>query len=102
MGKKYSVFYGSKVYVFLLKIKLNDFIAEKYPGTEKSYSSFESKVTVQDPEKLLMQGFYMNNVLDHNGYQSDLIPTKGYILSVNHDAWGTGITYAGIFYCIFL
>jgi hypothetical protein len=32
-------------------------LLKKYPGTEKSYSSFESKVTVQDPEKLLMQGF---------------------------------------------
>jgi hypothetical protein len=44
------------------KIKLNDFIAEKYPGTEKSYSAFESKVTVQDKEPFDAR-IYMNNVL---------------------------------------
>jgi hypothetical protein len=31
----YTFFYGSKAYVLPFKIKLNDFIAEKYPGTEK-------------------------------------------------------------------
>ena len=42
---------------------------------------------------------YMNNILDHNGYrffQSGFDPDeKGTILSVNHDMWGTYITYAG-------
>ena len=103
--KEYSVFYGSKAYVLPFKIKLNDFIAEKYPGTEKSYSSFESKVTVQDPEETFDARIYMNNVLDHNGYrffQSGFDPDeKGTILSVNHDAWGTGITYAGYFLLYF-
>jgi hypothetical protein len=37
--------------VFTFKIKLNDFIAEKVSWYRKSYSSFESKVTVQDPEE---------------------------------------------------
>ncbi|MEO8534020.1 MAG: cytochrome C biogenesis protein, partial [Flavobacterium sp.] len=45
---EYSLFYGSKAYILPFKVKLNDFIATKYPGTEKSYSAFESKVTVQD------------------------------------------------------
>ena len=49
----YTFFYGSKAYVLPFKIKLNDFIAQKYPGTEKSYSSFESQVTVQDPGKTI-------------------------------------------------
>ena len=40
--------YGSLEYELPFKIKLNDFIAEKYPGTEKSYSSFMSKVSVLD------------------------------------------------------
>jgi hypothetical protein len=31
----YTFFYGSKAYVLPFKIKLNDFIASKYPGTEK-------------------------------------------------------------------
>jgi hypothetical protein len=40
-GLDYTFFYGSKAYTLPFKIKLNDFIAKKYPGTEKSYSSFE-------------------------------------------------------------
>ncbi len=100
----YSFFYGSKAYVLPFKIKLNDFIAQKYPGTEKSYSSFESKVTVQDKEPFDAR-IYMNHVLDHDGYrffQSGFDPDeKGTILSVNHDFWGTGLTYAGYFILYF-
>ncbi|RKS92576.1 cytochrome c-type biogenesis protein CcsB [Flavobacterium limicola] len=100
----YSFFYGSKAYVLPFKIKLNDFIAQKYPGTEKSYSSFESKVTVQDTEPFDAR-IYMNNVLDHKGYrffQSSFDPDeKGTVLSVNHDFWGTALTYAGYFMLYF-
>jgi len=100
----YTFFYGSKAYVLPFKIKLNDFIAQKYPGTEKSYSSFESKVTVQDKESFDAR-IYMNNVLDHDGYrffQSGFDPDeKGTILSVNHDFWGTAITYGGYFMLYF-
>ncbi|WP_417444044.1 cytochrome c biogenesis protein CcsA [Joostella sp.] len=81
-------------------ITLNDFIAEKYPGTEKGYSSFMSKVTVND-ERTFDYDIYMNHVLDHGGYrffQSGFDPDeKGTILSVNHDYWGTWITYLGYF-----
>ena len=42
--------YGSNEVELPFSIQLNDFIAEKYPGTENSYSSFMSKVTVQDKE----------------------------------------------------
>lgn len=97
----YTLFYGSKVYEVPFKIKLNDFIATKYPGTEKSYSSFESKVTVQDSTENFDADIYMNHVLDHKGYrffQSGFDPDeKGTILSVNHDFWGTSITYLGYF-----
>lgn len=100
----YSFFYGSKAYVLPFKIKLNDFIAQKYPGTEKSYSSFESKVTVEDTEPFDAR-IYMNNVLDHKGYrffQSSFDPDeKGTVLSVNHDFWGTALTYAGYFMLYF-
>ena len=100
----YSFFYGSKAYVLPFKIKLNDFIAQKYPGTEKSYSSFESKVTVQDKEPFDAR-IFMNNVLDHDGYrffQSGFDPDeKGTILSVNHDFWGTALTYIGYFMLYF-
>ena len=101
----YSFFYGSKAYILPFKIKLNDFIAQKYPGTEKSYSSFESQVTVQDSLKPFDYNIYMNHVLDHNGYrffQSGFDPDeKGTILSVNHDFWGTAITYSGYFMLFF-
>lgn len=101
----YSFFFGSKAYVLPFKVKLNDFIAQKYPGTEKSYSSFESKVTVQDPDETYDARIFMNNVLDHKGYrffQSSFDPDeKGTVLSVNHDFWGTAITYAGYFMLFF-
>ena len=39
--------YGSDEVEIPFSIRLNDFIAEKYPGTENSYSSFMSRVTVE-------------------------------------------------------
>ena len=33
----YTLTYGNKVYTLPFSIKLNDFIAQKYPGTEKSF-----------------------------------------------------------------
>ncbi|MCW2118362.1 cytochrome c biogenesis protein [Flavobacterium sp. 7A] len=102
--KEYSIFYGSKAYTLPFKIKLNDFIAKKYPGTEKSYSSFESLVTVEDT-KSFDAHIFMNNVLDYKGYrffQSSFDPDeKGTVLSVNHDYWGTNITYFGYFMLFF-
>ena len=47
----------------------------------------------------------MNNVLDYKGYrffQSSFDPDeKGTVLSVNHDFWGTSITYFGYFMLYF-
>ncbi|MEY4084876.1 MAG: hypothetical protein RL074_663 [Bacteroidota bacterium] len=100
-NKDYSFFYGSKAYVLPFKIQLNDFIAKKYPGTEKSYSAFESQVTVKDSLETFNAQIYMNHVLDYKGYrffQSSFDPDeKGTVLSVNHDFWGTNITYLGYF-----
>lgn len=96
---EFTLIYGSKVYTTPFQVKLNDFIAEKYPGTEKSYSSFESQVTIIDPDKSFDYRIYMNHVLDHKGYrffQASYDPDeKGTHLSVNHDFWGTWITYIG-------
>ncbi|MFD2943055.1 cytochrome c biogenesis protein CcsA [Flavobacterium notoginsengisoli] len=98
---EYSIFFGSKAYILPFKIKLNDFIAEKYPGTEKSYSSYKSKVTVQDSTETFNADIFMNHVLDYKGYrffQSSFDPDeKGTVLSVNHDFWGTNITYFGYY-----
>ena len=92
--------YGSSKVSLPFSIKLNDFIADKYPGTEKSYSSFKSKVTVED-DKSFEYDIFMNNILNHKGYkffQASFDPDeKGTVLSVNDDFWGTFITYAGYF-----
>ena len=99
-GLDFSLSYGSKIYELPFSIELNDFIAEKYPGTETGYASFMSRVTVHD-ERPFDYDIYMNHVLDHKGYrffQSSFDPDeKGTVLSVNHDAWGTWITYIGYF-----
>ncbi|MEX0314175.1 MAG: cytochrome c biogenesis protein ResB, partial [Allomuricauda sp.] len=99
-GLDFSLSYGSKVYELPFAIQLNDFIAEKYPGTQTGYASFMSKITVDD-ERSFDYDIYMNHVLDHKGYrffQSGFDPDeKGTILSVNHDFWGTWITYIGYF-----
>jgi len=104
LGKlEYTLIYGSKTYELPFAIKVNDFIANKYPGTESSYESFESKVTIEDKEegKNFDARIYMNNVLDYRGYRffqagfdQDELGTK---LSVNHDFYGTWITYIGYF-----
>lgn len=99
-GLDFTMAYGSKVYELPFSIKLNDFIAEKYPGTEAGYASFMSKVTLED-ERPYDYDIYMNHILDHKGYrffQSSFdIDEKGTVLSVNHDQWGTWITYLGYF-----
>ncbi|MBC3846681.1 cytochrome c biogenesis protein CcsA [Winogradskyella echinorum] len=99
-GLEIALQYGSRLEKLPFSVKLNDFIGEKYPGTENSYSSFESKVTILDKEEGDFDyRIYMNHVLDHRGYrffQASYHPDeKGTILSVNHDRWGTYITYAG-------
>ncbi len=102
-GLKVYAGYGSESIDLPFSITLNDFIAEKYPGTEKGYSSFKSKVTVIDEDNSHFDAeIYMNHVLDHHGYrffQSGFDPDEGgTILSVNHDWWGTWITYIGYFF----
>lgn len=103
----YDVFmrYGSKKIELPFSLKLHDFIAKKQPGTQDreqpSYQSFKSKVKVVDGSSSYDYDIYMNHVLDHGGYrffQSSFQPDeKGTILSVNHDKWGTWLTYIGYF-----
>ncbi len=99
-GLDFYLQYGSLPLELPFSIRLNDFIAEKYPGTEKSYASFMSKITVEESLPFDYD-IYMNHILDHKGYrffQASFDPDeKGTILSVNHDWWGTWITYIGYF-----
>ena len=98
-GLDFYLSYGSKLIDLPFSIKLNDFIANKYPGTEKSFSSFKSKVSVIDQSESFDYDIYMNNILDYKGFrffQASFDPDeKGTILSVNHDLIGTTVTYIG-------
>ncbi|MEN3322364.1 cytochrome c biogenesis protein CcsA [Mariniflexile soesokkakense] len=105
-GLEMAFKYGSKVMELPFAIKLNDFEAERYPGTENGYSAYSSQVTVVDEEEGSFDyKIFMNNILDHRGYrffQSSFDPDeKGTILSVNHDYWGSLITYIGYFLLYF-
>ncbi|WP_298761670.1 cytochrome c biogenesis protein CcsA [uncultured Psychroserpens sp.] len=99
-GLDVAVKYGSIVKELPFSIKLNDFIAERYPGTEDNFSAFASEVTVEKPnEEAYDYRIFMNNILDEGGYrffQASFYPDeKGTKLSVNHDQWGTWVTYFG-------
>lgn len=100
-GHKIYLAYGSKAMPLPFSIKLNEFIARRYPGTQNVYSSFESKITVEDTEESFDYDIYMNHVLDHKGFrffQASFFPDEsGTILSVSHDFWGTWVTYIGYF-----
>ena len=95
-----SISYGSKETTLPFQIKLNEFILEKYPGTN-SASSYASEVTLIDKRKneTFDYRIFMNNILDYDGFrffQSSFDKDeKGTYLSVNSDFWGTWISYLG-------
>ena len=105
-GLDFAFKYGSKVMELPFSVKLNDFEAERYPGTENRYSAYSSQVTVLDEEEGDFDyKIFMNHILDHRGYrffQSGFDPDEqGTILSVNHDYYGTLLTYIGYFLLYF-
>ena len=97
-GLNFSLSYGSKYYQTPFFIGLNDFQLERYPGSN-SPASFASEVTLMDGEEKTNYRIFMNNVLDYQGYrffQSSYDQDElGTVLSVNHDFWGTWISYLG-------
>jgi len=97
-GLNFFISYGSKQIEAPFSVKLRDFELERYPGTN-SPSSYASEVTVIDRDKTFDYRIYMNHVLDYKGFrffQSSYDPDElGTHLSVNHDYWGTLITYLG-------
>ncbi len=92
--------YGSKEQKLPFKIKLNDFILERYPGSN-SPSSYKSNVTLIDSANRVEKPFsiYMNNILKYKGYrfyQSSYDNDEmGTILSINKDLAGMMVTYTG-------
>ncbi|MBL4724045.1 MAG: cytochrome c biogenesis protein CcsA [Lutibacter sp.] len=101
-GLNFRMSYGAMQLKLPFSIKLNDFQLENYPGSQ-SAMSFASEVTVIDPSETFDFRIFMNNILNYKGYkffQSSYNITPQYEethLSVNHDFWGSTITYAGYF-----
>lgn len=97
-GIDVSVSYGSKIIEIPFSIHLKDFQLERYPGSN-SPSSYASEVVLKDGSFEKPFRIFMNNILKYNGYRffqsSYDTDEKGTILSVNHDALGTGVTYCG-------
>lgn len=102
----FRAWYGSKQLQTPFKIKLNDFQLEKYPGSE-SAAAFASEITVISPEETFDFRIFMNHILDYQGYKffQSSYKIEGEHeqthLSVNHDFWGTWITYIGYFMLFF-
>ncbi|KFC18366.1 cytochrome c biogenesis protein CcsA [Epilithonimonas lactis] len=91
--------FGPKVYFTQpFALKLEKFVMETYPGSS-SPSAYESHVKIVDEGKETPYNIYMNHVLNYKGYrffQASFDPDrKGTVLSVNHDFWGTLISYIG-------
>jgi cytochrome c-type biogenesis protein CcsB len=92
--------YGSLPITVPFSIYLKDFQLERYPGSQ-SPSSFASEVVLNDPSINLSKDvrIFMNNTLTYKGYKffqsSYDQDEKGTVLSVNHDFWGTWVTYVG-------
>lgn len=97
-----AISYGAKTREIPFRIKLYDFQMERYPGTN-SAASYASEVQLIDNRKNLQKDFriYMNHILNYGGYrffQSSFDrDERGTYLSVNHDFWGTWISYIGYF-----
>jgi cytochrome c-type biogenesis protein CcsB len=106
-GFIYQFEYGSIRKPIPFNVFCRDFKLDRYPGSE-SPSSFESELTIMDPRNGYKrdQKVFMNNVMDYDGYRffqssydldnpSTPQNEEGTRLSVNHDWWGTNITYVG-------
>jgi cytochrome c-type biogenesis protein CcsB len=99
-GKTINMFYGSMVTELPFTIRLNDFILERYPGSN-SPSGYKSDVLVIDTGRGIEKPYliFMNNTLKYHGYrffQSSFDrDEKGTVLSVNHDIAGMLVTYTG-------
>jgi hypothetical protein len=93
-----KIAYGNKEIKLPFALYLDDFILDRYAGS-MSPSSYASEVTLIDEQngKKENHRIFMNHILDYGGYRffqsSYDLDEKGTILSVNHDFWGTWISY---------
>ena len=101
-GINFKISYGSRYRILPFSLELKDFILERYKGSN-SPSSYASEVVLIDNEQNIKKPFriFMNNILNHRGYRfyqsSYDQDEKGTVLSVNHDYYGTLVTYIGYF-----
>jgi cytochrome c-type biogenesis protein CcsB len=99
-GTIVEVSYGSEMTTLPFKIRLNDFVLERYPGSS-SPSGYKSDVVLIDKSSNVEKPFliFMNNILKYKGYRfyqsSYDMDEKGTILSVSHDMAGMLVTYTG-------
>ena len=99
-GLNFRIDYGPQMLKTPFEVKLNDFQLEKYPGSE-SAAAFASEVTLIDTDETFDYRIYMNHILDHKGFKffQASYDLSGEVeqthLSVNHDFWGTLISYIG-------
>jgi cytochrome c-type biogenesis protein CcsB len=94
----FKLSYGSKYYTVPFHVKLRDFQLDRYAGS-MSPSSYAAEISILENDTESEHRIFMNNVLQHGGFRlfqsSYDKDEKGTILSVNHDWWGTLITYIG-------
>ena len=102
---KVCISYGIQPQKLPFSVTLREFQLDRYPGSN-SPSSYASEITVTDTEMKIVRPFriYMNNILNYRGYRffqsSYDTDEKGTVLSVNHDYWGTLVTYVGYFFML--
>ena len=101
-GNVFKISYGNQPIQLPFSLQLERFILDRYAGS-MSPSSYESQVILVDKESGINEKhrIYMNNVLDYKGFRffqsSYDQDEKGTILSVNHDFWGTFVSYLSYF-----
>jgi cytochrome c-type biogenesis protein CcsB len=97
---KVNVSYGNRILKLPFSLSLDDFLIERYPGSN-SPSGFKSRVTLTDEnhKAVIKYDIYMNHILKYKGYrfyQSSYDKDEhGTVLSVNHDPAGMITTYTG-------
>jgi len=105
-GNKLKLAYGARKKFLPFSVYLADFNYERYPGSD-SPSSYSSEIKIIDGKENdeHLQTISMNKPLLYKGYKffqsSYDEDEKGTILSVNHDYWGTVITYFGYALLVF-
>ena len=91
---------GGKLLPLPFSLRLDSFRVQCYPGTDapEDYIS-HVRLSGKQGEGIRTATVSMNRILMHEGYrfyQSSYDPDgRGSWLSVNHDPWGIGVTYAG-------